>query len=162
MKFLRFIVSINDVMMNSQRVEIIEDWSILKSFHEVQIFLEFVNFYQQFIKAYSWIASLLISLLKESKNEKKTESFQWLNNTEKIFSRLKEVFMIVSVLVHFNSELKSEWRLTHLNKQLLKFTHSFRRCLSCDTLSLIGWESWCWSRSIMRHISQACNHHWDI
>ena len=107
-EFLKFIVSTDDVMMNSQRVEIIENWSILKSFYEVQIFLEFANFYQQFIEAYSWIASSLISLLKESKNEKKIKSFLWLNNAEKTFSRLKEVFMTVSVLIHFNSELKSQ------------------------------------------------------
>ena len=41
-EFLKFIVSTDDVMMNSQRVEIIENWSILKSFYEVQIFLEFI------------------------------------------------------------------------------------------------------------------------
>ena len=34
-EFLKFIVSTDDVMMNSQRVEIIENWSILKSFYEV-------------------------------------------------------------------------------------------------------------------------------
>ena len=106
-EFLKFMMSINSVMMNLQRVEIIENWSILKNFHEVQIFLEFANFYWQFIEAYSQIASSLISLLKESKNEKKTESFQWSNNAEKTFSKLKEVFTTVSVLVHFNSELKS-------------------------------------------------------
>ena len=106
-KFLRFIVSTNGVTMNSWRVETIENWSTLKSFHKVQIFLEFANFYWQFIEAYSQIASSLISLLKESKNEKKTESFLWLNNAEKMFSWLKEVFMTVSVLVHFNSKLKS-------------------------------------------------------
>ena len=107
-KFLRFMMSTNDITMNPQRVETIENWSISKNFHEVQIFLEFANFYWWFIEAYSQIASPFISLLKESKNEKKTESFQWFNNTEKAFSRLKEVFMTVSVLVHFNSELKSQ------------------------------------------------------
>ena len=106
-EFLRFIVSTDSVMMNSQRVEIIENWSILKSFYEVQIFLEFANFYQQFIEAYSWIASSFISLLKESKNKKKTESFLWLDDVKKTFSRLKEVFTTASVLIHFNSELKS-------------------------------------------------------
>ena len=52
-KFLRFIVSTNGVTMNSWRVETIENWSTLKSFHKVQIFLEFANFYWWFIEAYS-------------------------------------------------------------------------------------------------------------
>ena len=34
-EFLRFIVSINNVMMDSQRVEIIENWFISKSFYKV-------------------------------------------------------------------------------------------------------------------------------
>ena len=106
-EFLRFIMLINSVMMNPWRVETIKNWSILKSFYEVQIFFEFANFYWWFIEAYWQIASSLISLLKESKNRKKTESFLWSDNAEKMFSRLKEVFMTVSVLVHFNSELKS-------------------------------------------------------
>ena len=74
-KFLGFIVSTDDVMMDPQRVETIENWSILKNFYEVQIFLKFANFYWQFIEAYSWIASSLTSLLKESKNEKKIRPF---------------------------------------------------------------------------------------
>ena len=117
-KFLEFMMSTDDIMMDPQRVETIENRSILKNFHEVQIFLEFANFYWQFIEAYSQIASPLISLLKENKNRKKTESFQWLNNIKKVFSRLKEVFMTVSVLVHFNSELKS-WVKTDVSEQAI-------------------------------------------
>ena len=107
-KFLRFIVSTDDVTMNSQRIEIIKNWFILKSFYKVQIFLEFSNFYWRFIEAYLWMISSLISLLKESKDKKKIRSFLWSNDAEKMFNRLKEVFMTVSVLVHFNSELKSQ------------------------------------------------------
>ena len=128
-KFLRFMMSINDVTMNSQRIEIIENWSTSKNFHEVQIFLEFVNFYWQFIEAYSQIASSLISLLKESKNEKKIRPFQWSNDVKKMFSRLKEVFMTASVLVHFNSELKSQMKtdtseqaITEIYTQLQKMS----------------------------------------
>jgi len=73
----------------------------------VQIFLEFINFYKCFIEAYLQITSPLTNLLKGSKNEKKTEPFEWLENTEKAFIYLKKAFTTVSVLVHFNSELKN-------------------------------------------------------
>ena len=106
-KFLKFIVSINSVIMDLQRIETIKNWSTLKNFHKVQIFLEFANFYWQVIEAYSWIASSLTSLLKENKNEKKTEPFLWSDDVKKVFSKLKEVFMTALVLVHCNSELKS-------------------------------------------------------
>ena len=44
-KFLRFMMSTDSITMNPQRIETIENWSISKNFHEVQIFLEFANFY---------------------------------------------------------------------------------------------------------------------
>ena len=42
-EFLGFMMSINDVMMNPQRIETIENWSTSKNFHKVQIFLEFAS-----------------------------------------------------------------------------------------------------------------------
>jgi len=50
--FLRFIVSITEVTMNSQQIDTIKTWLILKTFQKVQVFLKFVNFYRHFIKAY--------------------------------------------------------------------------------------------------------------
>jgi len=106
-KFLKFIVSITDVMMNSQWIDIIVNWLILKMFQEVQVFLSFVNFYKHFIKIYSQIMSSLTSLLKNSKNEKKIESFKWSKNVKKMFCKLKDVFITALILVHFNFNLKN-------------------------------------------------------
>jgi len=75
-EFLRFIVSIIEMTMNSQQIDTIRTWLTLKTFQKVQVFLRFVNFYRRFIKAYSQIASSLTDLLKGSKNEKKTELFE--------------------------------------------------------------------------------------
>jgi len=77
------------------------------TFQNVQIFLEFVNFYRHFIEAYSQIVSPLTGLLKGSKNEKKTEPFKWSEDTEKAFNYLKKAFTTAPVLVHFDSELKN-------------------------------------------------------
>jgi len=107
-EFLRFIVFTTDVMMNSQRVDTIKNWPTPMTFQNVQIFLEFVNFYRHFIEVYSRIASPLTGLLKGSKNEKKTEPFKWLKDAEKTFNYLKKAFTTASVLVHFDSELKNQ------------------------------------------------------
>jgi len=53
------------------------------------------------------IANPLTNLLKGSKNEKKTEPFEWLKDAAKTFDYLKEVFMTALILVHFDSELKN-------------------------------------------------------
>ena len=50
------------------------------------------------------------SLLKGSKNEKKTEPFEWLKDAAKTFVYLKKVFMTALILVHFDSELKNQMK----------------------------------------------------
>ncbi len=114
-EFLRFIVFTTDVMMNLQRIDTIKNWSTPMICQNVQIFLEFANFYRHFIEAYLRIVSSLTGLLKDSKNEKKTEPFKWLEDTEKAFNYLKKAFTIAPVLVHFDSELKN-WMKTDVSE----------------------------------------------
>ena len=125
-KFLRFIISITDVAMNLCRVEIIWDWSTSKIFCEVQVFLDFVNFYRHFIKHYLCIAESLTDLIKDSKNDKKFKSFSFSADIQKMFILLCKVFINASILVHFNSVLKikietdaSNFVLTDIISQLL-------------------------------------------
>ena len=125
-KFLRFIISITDIAMNLCRVKIIWDWSTLKIFCEVQVFLDFVNFYKHFIKHYLYIAESLTDLIKSSKNDKKFKLFSFSINIQKAFTLLCEVFINMSILVYFNSVLKikietdiSNFILTDIISQLL-------------------------------------------
>ncbi len=122
-EFLKFIVSIIKVTMNSWQIDTIKTWSTLKTFQKVQVFLGVVNFYRRFIKAYLWIVSPLTSLLKGSKNEKKTEPFEWLKGTAKTFAYLKKVFMTVLILVHFDSELKN-WMKTDASEHTVTEIYS--------------------------------------
>ncbi len=78
MKFFKFIIFITDVLMNQWWVEIIKKWSVSKSYHEIQIFLEFANFYCCFIQSYFKITASLTDLLKDSKDSKKIDVFKWL------------------------------------------------------------------------------------
>jgi len=96
--------------MNLRQIDTIKTWSTLKTFQKVQVFLKFVNFYRHFIKAYLQIMSSLTGLLKGSKNEKKTEPFEWLKGAAKTFVYLKKVFMTALILVHFDSELKNQMK----------------------------------------------------
>jgi len=122
-EFLRFIVLITEVTMNSQQIDTIKTWSTLETFQKVQVFLEFVNFYKHFIKVYSQIVSSLTDLLKGSKNEKKTELFEWSEDAAKTFVYLKEVFMTALILVHFDSELKN-WMKTDAFKHTVTEIYS--------------------------------------
>jgi len=106
-KFLKFIMLIIDVTMNSWQINIIMNWSILKTFQEVQVFLRFANFYKQFIKIYFQIVNSLINLLKNSKNEKKTELFEWFSDIKKMFCKFRITFTTISILIHFDFDLKN-------------------------------------------------------
>ena len=106
MNYLKFIINENDVVMKHAKVVTIKNWSIPMSFHDVQVFLGFVNFYKPFIEVYSKIAVGFIALLKGSNKGKFTEKFVWTLNAEKTFKALKKKFMKKSLLRHFDFNWK--------------------------------------------------------
>ncbi len=53
--FLKLLIFINDLRMNSQKVNVIRSWEVSRSLTHVQIFIDFCNFYRWFIKNFSKI-----------------------------------------------------------------------------------------------------------
>ncbi len=53
--FLKLLIFINDLRMNSWKVDVIQSWEVLQSLTHVQIFIDFCNFYWRFIKNFSKI-----------------------------------------------------------------------------------------------------------
>ena len=53
------------IEVNPEKVQTIENWQILTTVQGVQSFLGFCNFYQQFIKDYSYIIKSLHALIKK-------------------------------------------------------------------------------------------------
>ena len=52
--------------MEDEKIEAIKQWPKPQSVRDIQMFLKFANFYQQFIQRFSWIAAPLTSMLKTS------------------------------------------------------------------------------------------------
>ena len=77
MEFLGFIINERGVQIDPSRVRTIVAWKEHppKSYRDVQILLGFCNFYRRFIRGYSRVARSLTSLMKGSKNGKKTGVF---------------------------------------------------------------------------------------
>ena len=71
--FLELKINTEGIYINSERIQAVEEWLLSENVHELQVFLNFANFFQRFIKNYSWIAALLLNLLKTEGNKKKTE-----------------------------------------------------------------------------------------
>ncbi len=104
--FLSFIIIRDDVKMNSNRIEIIVNWSKSHSHKDVQIFLKFVNFYKRFIKEFSRVANALFALLKESDKDKFHIFFEFISNAKKSFEKLRQAFFTASLFHHFDLNRK--------------------------------------------------------
>lgn len=101
-EFLGFIVSTEGVAMDQSRVDAIRSWPKPTSYHEVQVFLGFCNFFRRFIHRYSQIAGPLTGLLKGSQKGKKSGPFEWPESAEQAFRQLRDQFLNPPLLRHFN------------------------------------------------------------
>ena len=54
--------------MKDERIKVVKQWLEPKLVRDIQVFLGFTNFYQQFIQNFCCIAISLISMLKTIKN----------------------------------------------------------------------------------------------
>ncbi len=95
--FLELLIFINDLRMNSRKVDVIRSWKVFRSLIHVQIFIDFCNFYRRFIKNFSKIAQSMIKLTQ------KDHSFEWTEICQTIFERLKQQMTTVLILKHFDS-----------------------------------------------------------
>jgi len=95
--FLELLIFINDLRMNSRKVDVIRSWKVPRSLTHVQIFIDFCNFYQWFIKNFSKIAQSMIKLIW------KDHSFEWTEICQTIFEKLKQQMTTVFILKHFDS-----------------------------------------------------------
>ncbi len=114
--FLELLIFINDLQMNSWKVDVIQDWKVSRSFTHMQIFIDFCNFYQRFIKNFSKIAQFMIKLTW------KDHFFEWTKICQMIFEELKQQVMTVLILKHFNlireAILKTDF-LNYVNDEVL-------------------------------------------
>ncbi len=81
--FLELLIFINDLRMNSWKVDVIRSWKVSRSLTHVQIFIDFCNFYRRFIKNFSKITQSIVKLTW------KNHLFEWIEICQKIFEELK-------------------------------------------------------------------------
>ena len=92
-EYLRVIVSEGTVEMDLIKVSRVSEWPEPQNKREVQSFVEFVNFYQWFIKDFSHHVHALFDLTK------KDVRWQWGESEQASFNKLKELITSVLVLV---------------------------------------------------------------
>ena len=112
-KYLSLIVTIKEIRIDPKKVQVIIDWELLILVKDVQAFLGFARFYQQFIAAFSKKTVSLMEMTKRmhittksGKNKVKYNPFEWIEDCKKTFQDLKQAFITAPVLVHFDPELE--------------------------------------------------------
>ena len=90
------------ISMDSDWVATIQDWLMLESFHNIQVFLGFTGFFHQFIENYTKITAPLTDLLQGMEQEKKKGPFCLMMEGHQACECLKQEFMEPPVLKHFD------------------------------------------------------------
>ena len=98
--FLGFIMRNEEIVMNSGRVSMIIEWPVPQNLRKVKAFIDFTEFYRRFIKKYFKVAQDMTDLMK-----KISSLFVWISETDNCFYVMKQLFIKVSVLKQFDSEL---------------------------------------------------------
>ncbi len=84
--------------MDNAKIKTIVKWPIPKNFRDIQIFLEFANFYRRFILRFSRVVKSLTDLLVGMVRGRKIGFFSWLDEAEKVFRLLKNFFTSAPIL----------------------------------------------------------------
>ena len=104
-RFVGFVVSPDSVAIEDNCVAMIKDWLKPHTHHNIQVFIEFANFYRQFIKNFSKVTSPLTELLKSGKAGKfKSKVLQITDKAKVAFNTLKVVFQTALVLHQFDPD----------------------------------------------------------
>ena len=104
--FLNFRIFSIEILIQKDRMSIVQNWFMFCSHRNVQTFIKFVNFYRRFVNEFFKITANLIDLLKNAINEKFSFKFKMIAEKKKFFRRFKNVFTTVFMLRHFFFEFK--------------------------------------------------------
>ena len=100
-KYLNLIIIVDEIKINFEKIAVIVEWETFNSIKKVQAFLKFVNFYRRFIRKFNKIADSLNDFIH------KNRAFKWTTKCQKTFDNLKKIFIIVSILKHFDSKVEN-------------------------------------------------------
>ncbi|KAL4332434.1 hypothetical protein GQ457_07G005710 [Hibiscus cannabinus] len=91
--FLGHIISDKGIMVDPKKVQTILDWRPPRNVGEVRSFLGLAGYYRRFVKGFSVIALPLTKLLR------KDQPFEWLEDRQRSFDKLKQALIHAPVLI---------------------------------------------------------------
>ncbi len=94
--FLELLMSIDELKMNSRKMQAVVDWSTFNNLTQMQFFIDFCNFYWRFIKNFSKIVHSIIQLTQ------KKIIFEWNKVCQTAFNYMKRCMTETFILRHFD------------------------------------------------------------
>jgi hypothetical protein len=92
--YLGFVIFVNKLKMDPDKVELIKNWTSPKSIFEVRRFHGLASFYKKFIKNFRGISVPMMDIVK-----KRHKSFHWIEEAKKSFNFLKRKITEQPILV---------------------------------------------------------------
>ncbi len=107
--FLELLIFIERLKMNSRKIQMIVEWSILINLTQIQFFINFCNFYRRFIKNFSKIVHFMIQLTQ------KKIIFEWNEIYQMTFNHMKRCMIKTSILRHFDQTHETILKINSFN-----------------------------------------------
>jgi len=107
--FLELLISIEELKMNSRKMQAVVDWSTLNNLTQIQFFIDFCNFYRRFIKNFSKIVRSMIQLTQ------KKIIFEWNEVCQTVFDHMKRRMIETSILRHFDQTRETILEINSFN-----------------------------------------------
>lgn len=92
MAFLEHMVSVDGILVDSNKIEIVLEYHRLKKVEEVQSFLGLTGYYKWFTEGFVRLAQMLIKLTQNN------VPFKWYDVCERSFQESKESSTLILVL----------------------------------------------------------------
>jgi hypothetical protein len=105
--FFDFRMSFDEIAMQTNKIIVVRDWSKSKSHKNVQVFINFANFYKRFVHAFFKASTELIFLLKKNEKRKFKIKFVMISKAKEFIKSIKKVFMSASMLRHYELDDES-------------------------------------------------------
>ncbi len=107
--FLELLISIEELKMNSWKIQAVVEWSTLNNFTQIRFFIDFCNFYRCFIKNFSKIIHLMIQLTQ------KKIIFEWNEICQTTFNHMKRFMIETLILCHFDQTRETILEINSFN-----------------------------------------------
>jgi len=107
--FLELLISIEELKINSRKMQAVVNWSTLNNLTQMQFFINFCNFYRRFIKNFFKIVHSIIQLTQ------KKIIFEWNKVCQIIFDHMKRCMIKTFILRHFDQTCETILEIDSFN-----------------------------------------------